>query len=65
MRTQYGVADMTIHRIVEQEYGFTPIREFFPSLTPEVLDANRSWLVPAGLDRINGVRVSEPGLYQV
>src|SRR5215469_11538671 len=50
MRTQYGVEDMTIHRIVEGEYGFTPIREFLPNLSQELLDANRSWLAPAGLD---------------
>jgi glyoxylase-like metal-dependent hydrolase (beta-lactamase superfamily II) len=50
MRTQYGVEDMTIYRIVEQEYGFTPIREFLPSLTAALLDENRAWLEPAGLD---------------
>ena len=50
MRTQYGVEDMTIHRIVEQEYGFTPIREFLPSLSQELLEENRSWLAPAGYD---------------
>jgi glyoxylase-like metal-dependent hydrolase (beta-lactamase superfamily II) len=56
MRTQYRVEDMTIHRIVEQEYGFTPILEFIPNLTSELLDENRSWLEPAGLDpRTNNV----------
>jgi glyoxylase-like metal-dependent hydrolase (beta-lactamase superfamily II) len=50
MRTQYSVEDMTIHRVVEQEYGFTPIREFLPSLTAERLEENRAWLAPAGLD---------------
>ena len=56
MRTQYRVEDMTIHRIVEQEYGFTPILEFLPNLTSELLDENRSWLEPAGLDpRTNNV----------
>ena len=50
MGTQYGVEDMTIHRIVEQEYGFTPIREFLPSLGPELLAENRAWLAPTGLD---------------
>jgi len=50
MRTHYGVEDMTIHRIVEQEYGFTLIREFLPSLTPELLAENRAWLEPAALD---------------
>ena len=50
MRTEYGVEDMAIHRIVEQEYGFTPIRDFLPSLTPERLEENRAWLEPKGLD---------------
>ena len=33
MRTEYSVDDMTIHRIVEQEQGFTPLLEFLPTLT--------------------------------
>jgi plasmid maintenance system antidote protein VapI len=32
MRTEYSVNDMTIHRIVEQEQGFTPMLEFLPNL---------------------------------
>ena len=31
MRTSYSVNDMTIHRIVEQEAGFTPILDFLPT----------------------------------
>src|SRR5215469_1413291 len=50
MRTSFSVNDMTIHRIVEQEAGFTPILEFLPSLSPGLLDENRSWMVPAALD---------------
>jgi glyoxylase-like metal-dependent hydrolase (beta-lactamase superfamily II) len=50
MRTHYGVEDLTVHRIVEQEYGFTPMREFLPSLSSELLDENRWWLEPAALD---------------
>ena len=44
MRTSFGINDMTIHRIVDQEAGFTPILEFLPSLSRELLDENRSWL---------------------
>ena len=33
MRTQFTVGDMTIHRIVEQEHGFTPLFEFLPTLS--------------------------------
>src|ERR1700760_157160 len=50
MRTSFTVNDMTIHRIVEQEAGFTPILEFLPSLSRELLDENRSWMEPAALD---------------
>src|SRR6201984_2635637 len=50
MRTSFNVGDMTIHRIVEQEAGFTPILEFLPSLSRERLDENRSWMEPAALD---------------
>jgi len=51
MRTSFNVNDMTIHRIVEQEQGFTPVLEFLPGLSREVLDENRPWLEPAALDR--------------
>jgi glyoxylase-like metal-dependent hydrolase (beta-lactamase superfamily II) len=50
MRTRFAVSDMTIDRIVDQEAGFTPILEFLPSLSRELLDENRSWLQPAALD---------------
>lgn len=50
MRTRFDVADLTIHRIVETEYGFAPIRAFLPTLTSELLDENRQWLAPAALD---------------
>ena len=32
MRTSFSVNDMTIHRIVEQETGFTPMLDFLPTL---------------------------------
>lgn len=54
MRTSFGVKDMTIHRIVEQEQGFTPILEFLPTLKREVLEENRSWLEPGGYDPKSG-----------
>ena len=46
MLTSFSVKDMTIHRIVEQEQGFTPLLEFLPTLTQETLDENLSWLAP-------------------
>lgn len=51
MRTSFAVNDMTIHRIVDQEAGFTPIREFLPTLSAELLVENRAWLAPTALDR--------------
>ena len=50
MRTTYAVNDMTIHRIVEQEQGFTPMLEFLPTLSKESLEENLSWLAPGGYD---------------
>ena len=50
MRTSFAVNDMTIHRIVEQEYGFTPLFEFLPTLTKEQYEENRSWMEPDGAD---------------
>ena len=50
MRTSFAVGDMTIHRIVEQEFGARPALEFLPTLTRDLLQENRSWLHPAALD---------------
>ena len=50
MSNTFKVGDMTIHRIVEMETGFTPALEFLPTLTPERLAENRDWLKPAALD---------------
>jgi glyoxylase-like metal-dependent hydrolase (beta-lactamase superfamily II) len=50
MQTRFQVEDMEIHRIIEQEAGFTPVLEFLPSLSKERLDENRSWLQPTALD---------------
>jgi glyoxylase-like metal-dependent hydrolase (beta-lactamase superfamily II) len=54
MRTTYSVNDMTIHRIVEQEQGFTPMLEFLPTLSKELLEENLSWLAPGGYARETG-----------
>nr|WP_210265662.1 MBL fold metallo-hydrolase [Bradyrhizobium aeschynomenes] len=40
----FSVADLTIHRIIEQETTFLPALEMFPELPPEVLAAERSAL---------------------
>ena len=54
MRTTFAVNDMTIHRIVEQEHGFTPMLEFLPTLSKEMLEENLSWLAPGGYDPATG-----------
>jgi len=51
MSNTFGVGDVTIHRIVEMESGFTPALEFLPDLKPEVLAENRKWLQPTALDQ--------------
>ena len=50
MKTQFQFGDVRIDRIVEGEYGLLPILDFIPSLTPELLAENRSWLQPRALD---------------
>ena len=54
MRTSFSVNDMTIHRIVEQEAGFTPMLDFLPTLSKETLDENLAWLAPGGYDAATG-----------
>jgi glyoxylase-like metal-dependent hydrolase (beta-lactamase superfamily II) len=50
MTTQIQLGDLTIHRIVEQEGPFFEALKFFPTLTKELLEANRAWLRPRFLD---------------
>jgi glyoxylase-like metal-dependent hydrolase (beta-lactamase superfamily II) len=45
------VGDITIHRIIEQEYPFMPALEMLPGLTPELLAENRGWMEPAALSK--------------
>ena len=54
MRTSFSVNDMTIHRIVEQESGFTPMLDFLPTLSKETLGENLAWLAPGGYDGASG-----------
>jgi glyoxylase-like metal-dependent hydrolase (beta-lactamase superfamily II) len=50
MSNTFRVGDMTVHRIVEMECGFTPALEFLPDLKAELLEENKSWLAPSALD---------------
>jgi glyoxylase-like metal-dependent hydrolase (beta-lactamase superfamily II) len=46
MTTKIALGDITIHRIVEQEQPLFQVMEFFPTLSKELLEENRSWLEP-------------------
>jgi glyoxylase-like metal-dependent hydrolase (beta-lactamase superfamily II) len=50
MTRQFALGDITIHRVVEVQGAFYPAVEFFPTLTPELLAANREWLTPTYVD---------------
>jgi glyoxylase-like metal-dependent hydrolase (beta-lactamase superfamily II) len=50
MTTQFKVGDIAIHRVVEQEAPFFPVFQFFPKLTKELYEENRSWLQPKYVD---------------
>jgi glyoxylase-like metal-dependent hydrolase (beta-lactamase superfamily II) len=54
MASPIKLGSITIHRIVEQQMPFFDALEFFPSLTKEVLEENRSWLQPTYLDPATG-----------
>jgi glyoxylase-like metal-dependent hydrolase (beta-lactamase superfamily II) len=50
MTTQVALGSIAIHRVVEQELPFVPALEFFPTLTPALLEENLSWLQPDAID---------------
>src|ERR1700681_2260809 len=50
MATPITLNDITIHPVIEQQGPFFDVMGFFPKLTKELLDDNRSWLQPAFLD---------------
>jgi glyoxylase-like metal-dependent hydrolase (beta-lactamase superfamily II) len=47
MSLKIPVADLVIHRVIEQERPYFPALELFPDLTPETLGENRGWLQQA------------------
>jgi glyoxylase-like metal-dependent hydrolase (beta-lactamase superfamily II) len=49
MSTTFKIADLTLHRIVEQQGPLAPITAVFPGVTPEILAENRGWLQPWAL----------------
>lgn len=54
MGTGFAVGTCTVQRIIEQESPLFDPMTFFPTLTPELLDENRSWLEPTALDPATG-----------
>lgn len=50
MTRDITLGDITIHQIVEQQAPFFDALTFFPTLTKELLEENRSWLAPRYLD---------------
>jgi glyoxylase-like metal-dependent hydrolase (beta-lactamase superfamily II) len=50
MASPIKLGSITIHRVVEQQMPFFEALKFFPSLTQELLDENRSWLQPTFLE---------------
>ena len=50
MTTAIRLQNITIYPVVEQQGAWFEMLEFFPTLTMELLDENRSWLQPAFVD---------------
>ena len=46
MTVKLDLGTVSIHRIVEQEAPLFLVSDFFPTLTKEMLEENRSWLEP-------------------
>jgi glyoxylase-like metal-dependent hydrolase (beta-lactamase superfamily II) len=56
MPTSFDVGtDISITRIIEEERPFFDPLTFFPTLTPELLAENRSWLEPDAIDPATGL----------
>src|SRR5271156_1559491 len=57
MSLKLAVADLTIHRLIEQETIFLPALDMLPALTPELLAENRPWMKKAGAIDDNDVLI--------
>jgi glyoxylase-like metal-dependent hydrolase (beta-lactamase superfamily II) len=55
MSLTFKAGDLTIQRIIEQEANFVPALEMLPTLTPEVLAENRTWMQAANALDANDV----------
>lgn len=54
MAAAIELGEMVIHRVIEQEAPLFDPLEFFPDLTKDRLEENRSWLEPEALDPVTG-----------
>ena len=54
MSLGFDLGEIAVYRIVEQEIPFFDPFEFLPALSREMLEENRSWLEPAGLEPNTG-----------
>jgi len=54
MTMTIALNDIMIHSVVEQQAPFFDPLEFFPTLTKDVLEENRSWLQPTFIDPDTG-----------
>ena len=54
MTPQIKIGNLTIHQVVESQAPIFPARDFFPTLTKELLEENRAWLEPTFLDPATG-----------
>src|SRR5215218_10396462 len=54
MTTAITLQDITVYPVVEQQGPFFAVMEFFPTLTKELLEENRSWLQPTFIDPVSG-----------
>lgn len=54
MKSPIALQDITIHSVVEQQGPFFDVLQFFPTLTKELLEENRSWLEPTFIDPATG-----------
>src|SRR4029077_8882591 len=50
MASAIKLGNIAIHRVVEQQAPIFDALEFFPSLSKELLEENRSWLEPTFID---------------
>ncbi|MDA8051114.1 MAG: MBL fold metallo-hydrolase [Rhodospirillales bacterium] len=50
MQTTFALGDIALSRIVEQQQPFFDALTFFPTLTPDLLAENRSWLEPTAIE---------------